>query len=217
MKFLRHLTIPLFAWIVLGLAGCQIVGFPEKKFENGFQKSIQFPLSIQVRDERSKVERGEAQSPDWIYYTRNAANQGVELGSIIGNRLNLYGATPGFQLIDPEMDVSKLSHVIRITYEKGYARWPAQPDQSTNAIQVEGRCLMHVKLLHEGRVIENWKIDYAPDDFRVPVAVIHRGNVRKMVGDSLEHQFQTTHNDVIEDLMKRLSKAWPNFVKPKHR
>jgi hypothetical protein len=196
---------------ILFLAGCVSVGPSRKKIPR-FETPLPGPVVIQVLDERPAEQKGEEGFAEWIYFARSVEQQAQQIGQLLGNGLNAMGATAGSQLASPEVPWGpEITYGIRIRLWEGYARWPVQPNPNRSQVPVEGYCQVGVELWREGRRIKQFRITGRPPDFEVPVNIIRRENVRRIVGDALEHQYQTAVTEMLDLLMPRLAMEWESF------
>ena len=195
-----------------GVAGCVSVG-PSPSRIPQFEEPLPSPVVIQVLDERPGEEIGAERSMDWIYYTRSPETHAGNMAQLLGNGLNATGATPGSRVASPDFPLpERVEYGIRVFYLHGYARWPVNPNQNRRRVRVEGLCQVRVELWTRGKRVARFKVSGDTNDFEVPVNIINRDTVRRVVGDSLEHQYQKCVTDMLDKLMLELTERWPDFI-----
>jgi len=211
---MRHVQRCLFLVpLVLFLGpGCQVIWDKPESPLPQFPDRIPVPVSIQILEERPSVEIGGERSKDWIYYTRAPEAHGRALGTYLGNALNVMGAVPAYTIVGKDVPPDAVSHLIQLRLIHAYARWPVNPDQRKDQVPVQGASEIRITLYLNGEPVHSDTMKHKQADFLVPVRIIRPGMARKVVGDSLTHQFERTIRGTLDELLKELEGAWPEFA-----
>ena len=199
-------------WLVgLGLAGCVSTG-PSVPRIPRFDEPLPAPVAIQVLDRRPPKQTGEASDEDWIYYTRKPDTHAEALGRLLGTALTSMGGVPGYSYVRPDFAMEKHDgYGIRVYYQNGYARWPANPNQNRDQVPVEGVCELKVEMWSGGKKTATLNVAGSTAPFQVPVSIITRHNVRRIVGDALIHQYNKAVEDTLDVLLPRMADRWQDY------
>jgi len=138
--------------------------------------------------------------------------QSARLGQYLGNALNAFRATPGYRLVKADTPDDMFPYLIHLSYEQGYARWPVNVPRYAKQAEVEGKCEVRYEVFKNGKRIARGHLEAEPPPFKVPLNLIRQDNVKKMVQDSLGHQFMKSTTDVLDELMMELADLWPKYA-----
>lgn len=197
--------------------GCLSTGLRPPRIPR-FEEGLPSPVVIQVLDRRPPSDIGKEPSEDWIYYTNKTENHAEALGRLLGTALVSMEASPRYSYVGPSFSMEEGARFgIRVLYQRGYARWPVEPNQNRDRVPVEGACKLEVELWRNGKRVSTLRASGRTPPFPVPVSIIHRGNVRQVVGDSLIHQYNKSVEDTLDVLLPRMADQWESFRKGEGR
>ena len=174
---------------------------------------IRGPVGIRLTDLRPPVQEGASRDSQWIYFRAPRPAQSGYLVTTLGNALTALNAAPGYVLLDEEAPLTSARVVLSIDYEQGYARWPLDVNTRGSEVPVEGAAKIRFTMFVDGERVKSGVLSETPNDFRVPVRLIRRDNVQKVISDSLAHQYHKATTDLLDDLLWRISEEWPTSPK----
>jgi hypothetical protein len=206
MMDLRHFSL---LSLLLLLSGC--ISPQRDSPVPAFSASTRAPVTLQIMDRRPVVQQGTRFDPDWIYFQQDGVRQADLLSSSLGNALTVLNACPGYVVLDRQDSIPSAGVVIWIEYLDGYARWPTQLERRGRVLPVEAATRIRYKVFANGRGIRQGSLEELPEDFRVPVEVISEANVDRIITEALAHQFNQATNGALDQLLRRLAKAWEDL------
>jgi hypothetical protein len=202
------------AWVLLLflLTAC-VSNAPERRVIPRFTDNLPEPLTLRVKDSRPELDINPGVSPDWIYLTSETRDEAMELVSGVGNALNTFRATPGYRIVTLATPPDASRFMLHVEVIRAYARWPARLEQKVERVPVEASLHLRYILYRDGKVYRQGQVKSNPPPFLVPVNLVRKDNVEKIVSDSLGYQYQKATNAALDELMLILAKRWPDYAK----
>ncbi len=154
-----------------------------------------------------------AASPDWLYYTREDIDEGIQLGRFAGNALNAFQAIPGYRLVPPETPNDAGPFLLSIRLVHGFSRWPVGGDPDRARIGVEGGARLHWVLYKGGEEFARGRASIRLKPFEVPVDLVRPDNVARIVGESLTYQFEKAVTGVLDEMLFDLAELWKRYAR----
>lgn len=216
-RFLPGIRCLVPGMVLLVLQGCVTQQRNSERPIPRFGGSTPAPVAIRVEDKRPDLGNLiQRERDEWLYYRQDRDAQPLEMAQMVGNALNMFGATAGYRIVKTDTPVEMWKYLLHIEYGAGYARWPVRVDRNATQVQVDGACEIRYVLYRRGKVFKSGRLESRPKPFSLPLNILHRDNVEKMVSESLAHQFNLARRNVLDELMVELAETWPKYVKSRN-
>ena len=203
----QHGTVACSMVAVALLSGC--MSPPRHSKVPEFTHRTRTPVAIRLTDSRPEVERGNVPDRNWIYFQLEGSQQADLLVDYLGNALLSLNAAPRIIVLEPKEVPLSSRVMIEIDYKRGYSRWPRNFDQLGTTIPVQAAIQIDYQLTIDGILVLQKTLQEVPADFLIPASVLTEKNIRRIVSESLGHQFNKATTGLLDDMMWQMESAWP--------
>gem|GEM_PF-4036196 len=166
-------------------------------------------LVIRSVDARPEEELTGGVADAWIL---RADPEGTSFGEFVGNGLNAFQAIPGYVLAEPDATPEQFKLFLELTVLHASSRWPTDVPRNSQRIPVESEVKIKYRFFYAGKLLGQGTVHKTPTPFLAPLNIIREDNVEKVVGDSLEFQYDKAVNAAMDELMYQLSGYWESIL-----